>query len=72
MKNEKTPRTTTRKSVVQAIAKQEKENKKKNIYSPEVQEAIRLKAYEIFIQRGCEHGNHNEDWIAAERIILGQ
>lgn len=74
MKNEKTttrPRSTSRKSVVQAIAKQDKEAQKKlSANSPEIQEAIRLKAYEIFIQRGGEHGNHFDDWIAAEQIIL--
>jgi hypothetical protein len=71
MKNEKVskPRATTRKSVVQAIAKQDKEVRK-FINTPEIQEAIRVKAYEIYLERGGAHGSHEQDWIAAEEIIL--
>lgn len=36
----------------------------------EVQEAIRLKAYEIYLERNGTFGDALGDWIIAERIIL--
>jgi hypothetical protein len=33
------------------------------------QELIRVRAYELFEQRGCEHGHDTEDWIQAEKEI---
>ncbi len=34
-------------------------------------EAVRQKAYDLFSQRGGASGNALEDWIAAEREVLG-
>src|SRR5579863_3786712 len=31
------------------------------------EELIRMRAYELFVDRGCEHGHHLEDWLDAER-----
>jgi hypothetical protein len=39
-------------------------------YSPDLQEAIRQRAYEIYQQRGGKNGTDMEDWILAEREIL--
>ena len=25
-----------------------------------------MRAYDLFVDRGCEHGRHLEDWLAAE------
>jgi len=36
------------------------------------EEHIRLRAYELFEARGCEHGHDIEDWITAENEILGK
>jgi hypothetical protein len=72
MKNEKTTKTkatTSRKSVADAIATQDKEVRKFS-NTPEIQEAIRVKAYELFLERGGVHGYHDEDWKKAEDIIL--
>lgn len=33
------------------------------------QELIRLRAYELFEQRGCEHGHDLEDWLQAETEV---
>ena len=30
---------------------------------------IRKKAYELYLQRGCQPGKALEDWIAAERLV---
>jgi hypothetical protein len=36
----------------------------------EIQDAIRLKAYEIYLERNGTAGDEVEDWVTAERIIL--
>lgn len=33
------------------------------------QELIRVRAYELFEQRGCEHGHDMEDWLEAETEV---
>jgi hypothetical protein len=36
----------------------------------DIQEAVRLRAYELFLQRGCQHGADFDDWLQAEQEIL--
>ncbi len=60
-------KTTSRKVVAQAITKQEREDQ---LTKEEIQDAIRLKAYELYLQRGAQQGNDFEDWLTAEQIIL--
>ena len=57
------PKTTTRKSVKKALEIQDKE---------QLQEAIRLKAYELFVQRGYQNGYAEQDWLTAEQIVLNE
>jgi hypothetical protein len=33
-------------------------------------EAIAARAYELFLERGSEHGHDFEDWLRAERELL--
>jgi hypothetical protein len=33
------------------------------------EEMVRVRAYELFVARGYEHGHHMEDWLAAEREL---
>jgi hypothetical protein len=35
-------------------------------------EEIEKKAYELYIQRGGEPGKAMDDWLEAERIVLGK
>ena len=35
-------------------------------------EEISLRAYHIFIERGCTPGNEQEDWLRAEQELLEQ
>lgn len=58
--------TYTRKAVKKAIECQDQER----LSSPDVQEAIRIKAYQLFLARGSEWGNPEQDWIDAEKIVL--
>ena len=41
----------------------------KNI-APSVEERISRRAYELYEQRGQEHGHADEDWLKAEKEIL--
>lgn len=44
----------------------------KNQDSHDLQARIARRAYELFEQRGREHGHDQEDWLRAEQDILGQ
>jgi DUF2934 family protein len=35
------------------------------------EELIRVRAYQFFEERGCEHGHDLEDWLRAEAEIVG-
>lgn len=37
----------------------------------QLEEQIRLRAYELYEARGCEDGHDREDWLQAEGEILG-
>jgi len=39
-------------------------------YPPEIEEAIRRRAHELYEQRGREDGHDLEDWLEAEAEIL--
>jgi hypothetical protein len=44
-----------------------------NGFSPvDVETEIRLRAYEIYEQRGSTPGDETEDWLAAEREVLAR
>ncbi len=38
---------------------------------PNLEEKIRLRAYELYEARGCEDGHDFEDWYRAEVEIVG-
>jgi hypothetical protein len=38
----------------------------------DVEGEIRQRAYELYVQRGFEPGHEDEDWLLAEREILGR
>ena len=35
------------------------------------QQKVQETAYQLFVARGCAHGYHVEDWLAAEQIVKG-
>jgi hypothetical protein len=37
----------------------------------DVEGQIRARAYELYVQRGYQPGHEHEDWLVAEREILG-
>ena len=71
--NKAAAKTSSRKSVSKAIAKQEAEFQKttpnRQFDQEQIQDAIRLKAYEIYVQRGYTQGNDLDDWLTAEQMV---
>ena len=66
----KNPRaTTTRKS---AAAKKPAANGTTNNGNPDLNELIRQRAYELYLERGSEEGHAAEDWLRAEAEVRGQ
>jgi len=44
----------------------------RNGSSVNLEPEIRLRAYEIYEQRGCTSGSEEQDWIDAEREVLAR
>lgn len=40
--------------------------------SADIQDAIRLRAYSIYEQRGHQHGHDVDDWLIAETQVVGK
>ncbi len=36
------------------------------------EEIIRMRAYQLFEERGCEHGHDMDDWLQAETEVMGK
>ncbi|HYK49352.1 MAG TPA: DUF2934 domain-containing protein [Terriglobales bacterium] len=43
---------------------------KNNTSTVDLEEQIRIRAYQLYEQRGYTPGHENEDWLVAEREIL--
>lgn len=41
-----------------------------NLTPDQIQEAIRQKAYEIYVEGGYQDGKDAENWLTAERMVL--
>lgn len=39
---------------------------------PELRRLIQLRAYQLYEQRGCQHGDDLKDWLEAERLTLAE
>jgi len=48
------------------------EGKKATATNGNVEEEIRLRAYELYQQRGSQHGRAQEDWFQAEAEVRGR
>jgi Protein of unknown function (DUF2934) len=74
----KKPRTTASKTVAPTgIAAKTAAPKKKTVKAKATpvmvtHEAIALLAHRFWIERGGQHGSHEDDWIRAERELLGK
>lgn len=43
--------------------------KDSNRFRPEEIQEIQRLAYQFFVERGYQHGHHEEDWLRAEAIV---
>ena len=42
---------------------------KRSPHRQPIEEDIRYRAYEIYLERGARHGHHVDDWLQAEREL---
>jgi hypothetical protein len=63
--------TTTRKQVATMPTPKPFEVKKA-MSSTSLEEEIRIRAYQLYEERGYTPGHENEDWLVAEREILSR
>jgi len=65
-----TKRTRTAKSTKTEKSKTGSEVAKVTTQAVDMQHAIRCRAYELYVQRGGQHGRDREDWFRAESEVL--
>lgn len=66
--NADTPRNRKPKTAVSSPVQVVAETRK-NLVPINLEEEIRRRAYEIYVERGSTAGNENEDWLTAEREV---
>ena len=59
----------TESTVVQAD--QPNEAQTTSLEGPVREEKIRIRAYELYLERNCEAGHADDDWFRAESEIVG-
>ncbi len=70
-KNPRTPKPKAEKTEVKVL--QMPANGNGNGFSPiDLETEIRIRAYELYEQRGSAPGNEVDDWFAAEREVLAR
>ncbi len=69
MAKAKTPRNTTSVTSIGRKPSEVKELRKPSTGNGNLEEEIRRRAYELFQERGGEHGRHHEDWLRAEAEV---
>jgi Protein of unknown function (DUF2934) len=72
MPRAKSPRTAKVKTDNKVIEMPEKTNGRNGFTSPEVESQIRVRAYELYQQRGDAPGSEVQDWLAAEREVMAR
>lgn len=59
--------TTSAAAAIQAVP-----DLRKNLVPINLEDEIRRRAYEIYVERGSTPGSESEDWFAAEREIVAR
>ena len=73
MAKAKTPRIPKTKATKNVLQMPDNTPKAGNGFSPvDLESEIRVRAYELYEQRGSTPGNEAEDWLTAEREILSR
>ena len=71
MAKAKTPRTTKLKAEKKVLQMPDNGNAS-NGSTADLESVIRLRAYELYQQRGCVPGQEEQDWLAAESEVLSR
>lgn len=58
--------------VVKKAAPVKKAADKNPVCQDKIYRRIEEKAYELYVARGCQHGNSLEDWYEAERMVMDE
>ncbi len=66
------PKTPAKPRVRKSVAKAIQEETPQQSLSQELQDAIRVKAYELYLERNGAEGSPEQDWLTAQKIILSQ
>ena len=56
-------------STKQASSSQRAQGSSTEVGAPSARDAVALRAYELFQERGCEPGRDVDDWLRAEHEI---
>ena len=66
MAKARTPRNNSSVTPINRKPSEVKELRKASSGNGNLEEEIRYRAYQLFQERGGEHGHHHEDWLRAE------
>jgi hypothetical protein len=72
MAKAKTPRTAKPKAEKKVLQMPDNGKAGNGSALAEFEPEIRMRAYELYEQRGCTPGQEAEDWLAAEREVLAR
>ncbi len=70
MAKAKTPRTIKPKAEKKVLQMPDNNNGRNGYSVSDLESEIRLRAYELYEQRGYASGQEEQDWFAAEREVL--
>jgi len=70
MAKAKTPRTIKPKAEKKVLQMPDSSNGRNGYSVSDLESEIRLRAYELYEQRGYASGQEEQDWFAAEREVL--
>jgi len=70
MAKAKTPRTIKPKAEKKVLQMPDNNNGKTGYSVSDLESEIRLRAYELYEQRGYAPGQEEQDWVTAEREVL--
>ena len=69
MAKARSPRSTSSVTPINRKPSEVKEVRKSSSGNGNLEEEIRRRAYELYQERGGEHGRHDEDWLRAEAEV---
>jgi hypothetical protein len=72
MPRAKSPRTLKPKAEKNLLQMPDNGNGRNGHTPADLESEIRLRAYELYLQRGESQGSEKDDWLAAEREVLAR